>query len=156
MKNYRVLLMYFILSLWLVTICHAQERSFNNKAAEPSTVAGSDSKKESPKQTMGLIDTLTAQKEKYQKQLQENINNKIGYIDTKLKELNNISKQGEAAPKSKNSEVAKGPGPQTEPSQPRERGKIAEPNLWGKIISFLETVMGYWKKLSSLISLFFK
>ena len=101
MKNYRVLLMYFILCLWLVTICHAQERSVNNKAAEPSTVAGSDSKKESPKQTMGLIDTLTAQKEKYQKQLQENINNKIGYIDIKLKELNNISKQGEAAPKIK-------------------------------------------------------
>ena len=105
---------------------------------------------------MGLIDTLTAQKEKYQKQLQENINNKIGYIDNKLKELNNFSKQGEAASKSKNSEVAKGPGPQKEPSQSGERGKTAEPNLWGKIISFLETVMGYWKKLSSLISFLFK
>jgi hypothetical protein len=156
MKNYRVLLMYFILCLWLLTICHAQEPSVNNKAAEPSTVAGSDSKKESPKPTMGLIDTLTAQKEKYQKQLQENIDNKIGYIDNKLKELNNISKQGQTAAKSKNSEVVKGPGSQNEPFQPGERGKTAEPNLWGKIVSFLETVMGYWKKLSSLVSLFFK
>ena len=87
MNNYRVPLMYFILCLWLVTICHGQERSVNNKAAEPSTVAGSDSKKESPKQTMGLIDTLTAQKEKYQKQLQEIINNKIGYIDNKMERV---------------------------------------------------------------------
>ena len=156
MNNYRIPLMYFILCLWLVTICHGQERSVNNKAAEPSTVASSDSKKESPKQAMGLMDTLSAQKEKYQKQLQESINNKLGYIDNKWKELNKISKQGEAASKSKNSEVAKGPGPQKEPSQLGERGKTAEPNLWGKIISFLETVMGYWKKLSSLISLFFK
>ena len=156
MNKYRVPLMYFILCLWLVTICHGQERSVNNKAAEPSPAASSDSKKESPKPTMGLIDTLTAQKEKYQKQLQESINNKISYIDNKWKELNNYSKQGEAASKSKNSEVVKGPGAQKEPSQSGESGKTAEPNLWGKIISFLETVTGYWKKLSSLISFFFK
>lgn len=155
MHKYRVPLMYFILCLWLVTICYGQERSVNSKAAEPSTVASSDSKKESPKQTIGLIDTLTAQKEKYQKQLQEYIKNKIGYIDNKWKELNKYLKQGEAASKSKNSEVVKDPGAQNEPSKSGERGKTAEPNLWVKIISFLETVMGYWKKLSNLISLLF-
>jgi hypothetical protein len=173
MNKYRVLLMFLIICLWLVTVCHGQERSVNNKAAEPSTVAGGDSKKESPKQTLALLYTLKAQKEKYQKQLQENINNKIGYLDNKLKKLNNFSKQGEAASKNKNSDVAKGPGVQKEPSQSGERGKAAEeskkepsesivggktadPNLWGKIISFLETVMGYWKKLSSFFSFLFK
>jgi hypothetical protein len=156
MNKYRVPLMCFILCLWLVTICHGQERSVNNKAAEPSPAASSDPKKESPKPAMGLIDTLTAQKDKYQKQLQDSINNKISSVDNKLKELNNISKPGEAASKSKPSEVVKGPGAPKEPSQSGESGKAAEPNLWGKIVSFLETVTGYWKKLSSLISFLFK
>ena len=156
MNKYRVPLMYFILCLWFVTICHGQERSINSKAAEQSTAAGSDSKKESPKQPMGLMDTLSAQKEKYQKQLQENINNKIGFIDNKWKEFNNLSKQGEAAPKSKNSEVVKGQVAQNEPSKYDEKGKTAEPNVWGRIVSFFETVMGYWKSLSSLIGFFFK
>jgi hypothetical protein len=156
MNNYRVPLMYFILSLWFVTICHGQERSVNSKAAEPSTVASNDSKKESPKPAMGLMDTLSAQKEKYQKQLKNNIKNKVAYVDNKLKELNNISKQGEAASKSKNSEVVKNPGAQKEPYQSGERAKTAEPNLWGKIISVLEPVMSYWRKLYNLISFLFK
>jgi hypothetical protein len=156
MKKYQFSLIVVIISLWLATLCHSQERRVANQTAEPPIAEGSDVKKDSKQAAGGIIDALTAQKEKYQKDIQDQIQNKVKSVEDKFNALKSLA--GKAEPeKPAKQETASTPvqadkeGAEKTPAQAAGQTANSGSGFWGKLNALQEATMAFLKQLMTIL-----
>ena len=131
---------------------YGQEQS-PNKATQDS---GSEVKESSPSVLGGITDVIQAQKEKYQKDIQDQIQNKVKYVDDKVNSLKSLAGKAEPEKPAKQetnlttAETGK-EGARIKPAQ--DAGQTANPGsgFWGKLNALQEATTAFLKQLIAIL-----
>jgi hypothetical protein len=131
---------------------YAQEQS-PKKTTQDS---GAEVKTNSPSLLEGITETIKAQKDNYQKEIQDQIQNKVKFVEDKANALKSLG--GKAEPEKpakqettlKPAEVAKeGPGkkPASDAGQPANAGS----GLWGKLNALYAATTAFLNQLLAIL-----
>jgi hypothetical protein len=147
----------FLLAVVLITLPvagYGQEQS-PNKTTQDS---GAEGKKDSPSDS-GLIKNLfQEQKDKYQKEIQDQIQNKLKYVDDKFNAVKSLAGKSEPENLPKK-EITPQPGKTSKetadqkPAQQAGRPADSGLNLWGKLGALYQATMAF---LMQVMAIFFK
>jgi hypothetical protein len=131
---------------------HGQEQS-PNKATQDS---GVEVKKNSPSVLEEITDVIQAQKEKYQKDIQGQIQNKVKSAEDKFNTLKSLA--GKAEPeKPGKQETTPAPaeagkeGPEKKPVQAADQTASSGSGFWGKLNALQEATMAFLKQLMAVL-----
>jgi hypothetical protein len=156
MEKYQFIIIVVIIFLWLATLCHSQERQVANQTAEAPMAEGSDVKKNSKQAAGGIIDALTAQKEKYPIDIQDQIQNNVKYVEDKFNTLKSLA--GKAEPeKPGKQETTPAPaeagkeGPEKKPAQAADQTASSGSGFWWKLNALQEATMAFLKQLMAIL-----
>ena len=131
---------------------YGQEQS-PNKATRDS---GTEVKKNSPSVLGGIMDVIQTQKEKYQKDIQDQIQNKIKTVEDKFNSLKSLAgktepekpaKQETTLTKAEAGKEAAGKTPAQAAGQTADSGS----GFWGKLNAIYEATMVFLKQLTAII-----
>ena len=131
---------------------YGQEQS-PNKATQDS---GAEVKKNSPSVLGEITDVIQAQKEKYQKDIQDQIQNKVKTVEDKFNTLKSLA--GKAEPeKPGKQETTPAPaeagkeGPERKPVQAADQTASSGSGFWGKLNALQEATMAFLKQLMAIL-----
>jgi hypothetical protein len=131
---------------------YGQEQS-PNKAAQDS---GAEVKKNSPSVLGEITDVIQAHKEKYQKDIQDQIQNKVKSLEDKFNTLKSLA--GKAEPeKPGKQETTPAPaeagkeGPEKKRAQTVDQTASSGSGFWGKLNALQEATMFFLKQLMAIL-----
>jgi hypothetical protein len=131
---------------------YGQEQS-PNKATQDS---GAEVKKNSPSVLGEITDVIQAQKEKYQKDIQDQIQNKVKSVEDKFNTLKSLVRKAEPEKPGKQ-ETTPAPaeagkeGPEKKPVQATDHTASSESGFWGKVNALQEATMAFLKQLMAIL-----
>jgi hypothetical protein len=141
-----------VMLIMLPAVGYGQEQT-PNKATQDS---GTEVNKNSPSVLGRITDVIQTQKEKYQTDIQDQIQNKVKTVEDKFNALKSLAGIAEPEKPAKQettptpAEVAKeGPGGKPAPAsgQPANSGS----DLWGKLNALYEATMAFLKQLMAIL-----
>jgi hypothetical protein len=131
---------------------HGQEQS-SQKATQDS---GAEVKKNSPSVLGEVTDVIQAQKEKYQKDIQDQIQNKVKSVEDKFNTLKSLA--GKAEPeKLAKQETTPAPaeagkeGAEKKPVKAADQTANSGSGFWGKLNALQEATMAFLKQLLAIL-----
>jgi hypothetical protein len=131
---------------------HGQEQS-PNKATQDS---GAEVKKNSPSVLGEITDVIQAQKEKYQKDISDQIQNKVKYVDDKFNAIKSLA--GKAEPEKPNKQEtnpipaeAGKEGAGKKPAQDAGQAANSDSGFWGKLNALQEATMAFLKQIMAIL-----
>jgi hypothetical protein len=152
MKTRRGALLLAVGLIMLPVAGHGQEQS-PNKTKQDS---GAEAKKEAPADSGVIKNVFQEQKDKYQKVIQDQFQNKLKYVDDKIKAVKSLA--GKAEPENlPKKDITPQPGKTAKetadlkPAQPAARPADSGLNLWGKLDAFYKTTMAFLKQLMAIL-----
>ncbi|MHB9075027.1 MAG: hypothetical protein ACYC6G_16050 [Desulfobaccales bacterium] len=135
-----------------VTASYAQEQS-PNKATQDSRA---EEKKDSPAMLGGITDVIKAQKEKYQKDIQDQIQNKVKSIEDKFNAVKSLAGKTEPE-KATKQETTSTPteagkeGAGKKPLQAAGQTANSGSDFWGKLNALYEATMAFLRQLMAIL-----
>jgi hypothetical protein len=131
---------------------YGQEQS-PSKAAQDS---GAEVKKNSPSVLGGITDVIQAQKEKYQRDIQDQIQNTVKYIDDKFNAVNSLAGKAEPEKPAKQgttltSAEAGKERAEKKPAQAAGQNDNSESGFWGKLNALHEATTVFLKQLMAIL-----
>jgi hypothetical protein len=152
MKTIRGDLLLAVMLIMLPVAGYGQAQS-PNKATQDS---GAEVKKNSPSVLGGITDAIQAQKEKYQKDIQDQIQNKIKYVDDKFNAVKSFAGKAEPEQPAKQ-ETTLSPAeagkekPGKKPAQAAGDTADSGSGFWGKLNALQEATMAFLKQLLAIL-----
>jgi hypothetical protein len=129
---------------------HGQEKS-PNQATQDS---GAEVKKNVPSVLEGITDIIQTQKEKYQKDIQDQIQNKVKFVEDKFNAIKSLAGKTEPEKVAKQ-ETASTPvqADKQGAEKTSAEGQTAKPasGLWGKLNALQEATMAFIKQLMNIL-----
>ena len=152
MKAIRGALLLAVMLIMTSAAGYSQEQSPNQATQE----SGAEVNKNSPSVLGGITDVIQAQKEKYQKDLQDQIQNKIKSVEDKVNSLKSLA--GKAEPeKPAKQETALKPaeagkeGTGKKPAQPAGQTANSGAGFWEKLNALQEATMAFLNQLMAIL-----
>jgi hypothetical protein len=152
MKTIRGALLLAVMLIMLPAAGYGQEQS-PNKATQDS---GAEVKKNSPSVLGGTTDVIQAQKEKYQKDIQDQIQNKVKSVEDKVNSLKSLAGKAEPEKPAKpettltTAEASK-EGAGKKPAQASGQTADSGSGVWGKLNALYAVTMAFSKQLTAII-----
>jgi hypothetical protein len=152
MKARRSALLLAVMLTMLVGSGYGQEQAPN----KPTQDSGVEEKKNSLSALGGIADVIQAQKEKYQKDIQDQIQNKFKFIEDKFNAVKSLAVKAEPekpAQKETNptsAETSK-EGVGKKPAQVAGQTVNPESGFWGKFNAVHEATMAFLKQLMTIL-----
>lgn len=152
MKAKRSALLLAVMLIMLTGSGYSQEQA-PKKATQDS---GIEEKKNSPSVLGGITDVIQAQKEKYQKDIQDQIQNRFKAIEDKYNAVKSLAVKAEPEKPAKREttptpaeagkeEVGK------KPAQAAGQTANPEPGFWGKLNALQEATKAFLKQLMTIL-----
>ena len=152
MKTIRGALLLVVMLIMPPAAGYGQEQS-PNKATQDS---GAEVKKNSPSVLGGITDVIQAQKEKYQKDIQDQIQNKVKSVEDKFNSLKSLAGKAEPEKPAKQettltpAEAGK-EGAGKKPAQAAGQTANSGSGFWGKLNALHEATMAFLKQLMAIL-----
>jgi len=131
---------------------YGQEQS-SNKATQDS---GAEVKKNAPSVLGGITDIIQAQKEKYQNDIQDQIQNKAKFVEDKVNSLKSLAGKAESEKPAKQENTltpgeAGKQGAGKKPAQAAGQNVNSESGFWGKLNALCEATMTFLKQVMVIL-----
>jgi hypothetical protein len=152
MKTIRGALLLSVMLIMVPAAGYGQEQS-PNKATQDS---GAEVKKNSPSVLGGITDVIQAQKEKYQKDIQDQIQNKVKSVEDKVNSLKSLAGKTETEKPAKQettltpAEAGK-EGAGKKPPQAAGQTANSGSDFWGKLNALHAATMAFLKQLMAIL-----
>lgn len=152
MKNISGALLLTVMLIIPPAVGYGQEQS-PNKATQDS---GAEVKNNSPSALGGITDVIQTQKEKYKKDIQDQIQNNVKYVDDKFNAVKSLAGKAEPEKPAKQettltpTEVGKeraGKKPAQSAGQTANSGS----GFWGKLNALYEATMTFLKQVMAIL-----